>query len=473
MRKKVIFVEPNHYYPQRNKNPAASPPIGLAYMAAVLEREGAEVEIIDATVLKLSPGEVVNILLERKPDVVGVSAMTAICNYAAQIAQKLPASILKVTGGPHPSGLPQDLVTRGFDVAVRGEGEMTMLDLVKGEPFEKIPGISFMRDGCIVHNPPRKPLDPNTLPQPARHLLASFGTKRPYFLTGTRYFPWAPLFTTRGCPYNCYYCNKQVYGRRFSHRSVENVTDEILTLINDHGVREFAVFDDCFNADLAWAEKILDFIISSKLNIKLRFANGLRIENINKVFVGKLVRAGCIHVDYGIESGDEAILKKIPKNYTAETVRKAVLITRKAGIFTCGLFILGLLGDTKETMEKTIDFARELTLDAAFFSILTPYPGTQLWNMVQERGRFLTSSWESFRHAQNKVIFSLPEAPPPEVTEAMYTRAHRRFYFSPRYVLKQVRLALTSFSRFRMTVRGILYLLKINRPPSITEKPGK
>ena len=464
MDNKVIFIEPNHYYPLRIKHPKASPPLGLAYMAAVIEREGASVEIIDATVLGLTPEEAARKAMEKKPSIVGVSAMTHICNYAASVARSLPPSVLKVTGGPHPSGIPEDLLCRGFDVAVRGEGEITMLDLARGKPLEKIPGISFMRNGGIVHNPPRKPLDPDILPQPARHLLANFGTNRPYFLTGTRYFPWAPLFTTRGCPYNCYYCNKQVYGRRFSRRSVESVTDEILMLVNEHGVRELAVYDDCFNADPEWAGKILDFIIGGKLNIKLRFPNGLRIENIDEVFIGKLASAGCIHVDYGIESGDEVILKRIPKNYTPEIIRHTVLITRKAGIFTCGLFILGLLGDTEETMEKTIDFARELDLDAAFFSILTPYPGTRLWKMVQERGKLLTSSWESFRHAQNKVIFTLPEAPPPEVTEAMYTRAHRRFYFSPRYVLRQIRMTVTSFSRLRMTVQGILYLLKINRP---------
>lgn len=460
---KIVFIEPNHYYPLSVTRPEASPPLGLAYMAAVLEGAGFDVEIIDATVLGLSPTDAARFAMEKKPSIVGISAMTHICNYAADLARSLPDSVLKIAGGPHSSGIPEDLLCRGFDVAVRGEGEMTMLDIVKGRPLKEIDGISFIENGEIVHNPPRNALDPNLLPQPARHLLASAGTDRPYFLAGTRFFPWSPIFTTRGCPFNCYYCNKQVFGKRFSPRSVENVTGEILSLVEEHGVRELDIYDDCFNADLRRAERILDFIIERGLDLKLRFGNGLRIDNINEEFLDRLVRAGCIHISYGIESGDETVLSKIPKNYTPDTVRRSVGLTKRAGIFTCGFFILGLLGDTRESMERTIDFARELNLDAAFFSIALPYPGTRLWNMIEDREGLMKLPWESFRHAQGKVIYHIPGTPPPAVTEEMYRKAYRRFYLSPRFIARQAALALTSLTRTRMALRGIFHLLNMNR----------
>jgi len=414
---------------------------------------------LDANALNLEVDDVIQHAINTQATIVGIGILMTGYKYSIAIAQKLPKNILSVAGGAYASATPEKVLQDGFDIAVKGRGEYVMLEIVSGQDIEKIPGIYYWKDGEIVNNPAHLPQDLKSapLPLPARHLLINNGVDKPYQLAGTMYFPWAPIFTSIGCPYNCYYCSKQVFNR-FLPRAPEDVVAEIRYLVEKYKVKEIDVYDDCFNAILERAEGILDLIIKSNLKIKLRFPNGIRANNVNRSFMGKMKRAGCLEIAYGIESGDQEVLNRIPKMVYLDEIRRAVKYTKEAGIMTIGFFILGLQGDNQKTMQKTIDFAKELGVDVAFFSILTPYPGTRLWNLIEQKGNFFIEDYDDLHQSSGKMVFTHPDFPRADLVEKMQKKAYRDFYFSPQYVIKRL-LRLRNWHQLRLSLRGLADLL--------------
>lgn len=457
---KVLLVQPNYAQGRSYTKYSVTPPLGLCYIAGLLEEKGVGVEILDANALNLSIDDVLRHAAETKPAVVGISVLMGGYKYATEIAKKLPKDILSVAGGAYASALPEKILQDGFKIAVKGRGEYIMLEIASGKELKDIAGIFYRLGGTISANPPRpfENLKSAPLPKPARHLLVNNGVNKPYRLAGTLYFPWAPVFTSIGCPYQCYWCSKQVFDR-FMPREPEDVVSEIKELVEKYEVKEIDVYDDCFNANLERAEKILDLIIKENLNVKLRFPNGIRANMVNRAFMEKMKKAGCIEVAYGIESGNQDVLNKIPKVIFLEEIRKAVEYTRKAKILTVGFFILGLRGDNEKTMQETINFAKELAVDVAFFSILTPYPGTPLWSLIEKEGKFLIKDYDDLHQSRGKMSFLHPDFPPPALTEKMQKRAYRSFYFSPQYLLKRL-IRLKNWEQLALNIRGLPEIIK-------------
>jgi anaerobic magnesium-protoporphyrin IX monomethyl ester cyclase len=457
---KVLLVQPNYCRERKYTRYSISPPLGLAYIAGFLEENGVDVEILDANALNLTVDDVLQHVIKTQATIVGVSILMTGYNFATEIAQKLPKNILSVAGGAYASATPEKVLEDGFNIAIRGRGEYVMLEISSGKNLKEIAGIFYWENNKIVNNPPRlfEDLKSVPLPRPARHLLLNNGINKPYQLAGIMYFPWAPVFTSIGCPYQCYWCSKQVFDR-FLPREPEDVAAEITELAKKYKVKEIDIYDDCFNAVPQRAEKILDLIIRENLNIKLRFPNGIRVNNITEPFMQKMKKAGCIEVAFGIESGDQEILDKIPKRISLDEVRNAVKNTKKVGILTVGFFILGLRGDNEKTMQKTIDFAKELGVDVAFFSILTPYPGTPLWNLIEKEGKFLIKDFDDLHQSSGKMLFSHPDFPPSDLTERMQKRAYRIFYFSPKYILKRL-MRLRDWHQLTLSIRGLPEIIK-------------
>lgn len=452
---KILLVQPNYAIQGKHTRFSINPPLGLAYIASVLEKNGIDVEILDANVLNLDVDDVVQRAMGAKATIVGVSILMGAYKYSTKIAQKLPKNILSVAGGAYASGAPEEVLRDGFDVAVRGRGEQPMLALSLGKNMEEILGIYYWKDGKIISNNPQpiEDLISKPLPLPARHLLINNGVNKPYRLEGTMYFPWAPIFTSIGCPYHCYWCSKQVFDR-FLPRAPEDVVAEIRHLVEKYKVKEIDVHDDCFNADVKRAEKILDLIIENGLKVKLRFAAGIKAKNITRAFMEKMKKAGCMEVAFGIESGDQEVLDKIPKMISLDDVRKSVQYTKGAGIKTIGFFILGLQGDNEKTMQKTIDFAKEIGVDFACFNLMTPYHGTPLWDSIEKNGKFFIKDFDDLHHNSGKMTFSHPDFPPADLVEKMYKKAYRDFYFSPKYILKRL-LALRNWRQLTLSIRGL------------------
>lgn len=459
----VVLVQPNYGYQRESGAWGVNPPLGLCYIAAVLEKNNISVKIVDANALNMSPQETQEEILRENPRIVGFSILTPAHSFCIETIKNL--NVLKVAGGNQSTALPRELLEQGFDIVVRGEGEQTFLEIVQGKSLDTIKGISYKKNGVVMHNQPQNPLDPNDLPLPARHLLLNNGVDFPYKSAYTKYRPWTGILTTRGCPYNCYFCFKKTFGYKFRQRSVENVMKEVDFLVKEYKIKELDIYDDCFNFNLERAEKILDEIIKRDYKIKIRCTNGLRVDKITERFVSKLKQAGCEYIAFGVESGDQNVLNKIPKAITLDQVRNAVKITKKFGITTTGFFIFGLLGDTKETMEKTIQFAKELDLDISSFTINTPYPGTRLWDTVKREGKLFITDWDDFHHSTGKMIFEHPDVAKPEVVEEFYRRAYKEFYFRPKYILKQL-LSIRTFDQFKSMLHGLKAIL-------IASKGGK
>ncbi|MBU0694204.1 MAG: B12-binding domain-containing radical SAM protein [Candidatus Omnitrophica bacterium] len=440
--KKVLLVQPNYRLKEDASIWGVSPPMSLCYIASMLEKEGIYVEILDANVCNLSPQEICDYAIKIKADIVGVSILTPAHNSAVKIAQSLPKEIISVAGGPHASSLPKELLNDGFDVVVRGEGEFILLELAQGRSWQDILGISFKKNGNIAHNSPRPLADPNTIPYPARHLLIKNGCDKPYFSEGTRHFPWAQVYSSRGCPYDCCYCNKSISGYRFRPRSAEDVLGEIEYLVRNYGIKEINFSDDTFNLDVERAQNILDGIIKANFKLCLRFSNGLRIDRINPELLEKMKQAGTEYIAYGIESGEQAILDRIPKDIKLERVKEVVRMTKKLGIEVTGFFMFGLLGDTVQSMQKTIDFAKSLNLDIALFNIAIPYPGTKMYEEIKKKGEFLVKDWSEFYHTSGKMIYVLDGMAHPKEVETMYRKANREFYLRPGYIAKKTLSAI-------------------------------
>ena len=375
--------------PKWNEMVNSYPPLGLGYLAAVMEAEGHEVAIFDLGLEPQTPlEEEVQRIAAFGPELVGMTAMTN--NYhsaeatVALLKERLGCTV--VMGGPHATLFRERVAADpNVDYVVFGEGEETLRELVRAlvaegpKPSEgrlaQIQGLCFKSVEGVVCNPARPLIrDLDSLPFPARHLFAL-----------SRYPLYAPngermvtLLSSRGCPYNCSYCFKGIVGRTYRQRSPENILAEIRSLMERYGYRYFYFIDDLFTIDRRRLSALAEQMIAEGLDIRWQCL--ARVDRVTPELLKLMYRAGCREVHYGIESGNQAILERIGKEITLEQVRRAVAWTAEAGILAKGYFMLGLPGDTEETMAETIRFACELELDQAMFSLTTPFPGTRLWD---------------------------------------------------------------------------------------------
>jgi len=365
-----------------------SPPLGLAYIAAVLEKNKYEVKILDMTVEPLTKKGYRDYLRKYNPNIIGFSV--TVLNYFITTKfikltkEMLPNSLL-ILGGPFASVMRKKALRENpsLDLVVYGEGEETMLDIVKNKKISSIKGIIFRQGKDIKVNPPRPRLkNLDSIPFPARHLLKM-----------EKYWDPLTLLSSRGCPYSCIFCSSsKTWGRIWRPRSPKNIVDEIEYLYKNYGYLSedkcIHVVDDLFNLDLNRAKSICDEIIKRGLRTKFTFW-GFRVDHIDKELVMKLKRVGCQRIDFGIESGDQKILNNIGKGITLNQIRRAVRLVKEAGMKVSGYFMIGNPGETLSTVRKTIEFARQLNLDFTNHNLAVPLPGTKLYKWVKNNGRFL------------------------------------------------------------------------------------
>jgi radical SAM superfamily enzyme YgiQ (UPF0313 family) len=370
------------------------PSLGLGYLAAIAEQEGHEAAIFDMGLRPNKPlaDEVAEIVAWR-PDVVAFTAMTtsyqSVEDAAALLKRELGVPI--IIGGPHATTLPKlTLQNPHIDFLVYGEGEYIFRDWlrqIRPDDFRnrgfsrsisdwgKITGLWYKDEhGNVVNGGERELIpDLDVLPFPARHLF----DLKAYPLYAPDGSQMLTVLTSRGCPYKCSFCFKGIVGRTYRQRSPENIVAELRHLIERYGVRNFYFMDDLFTINTRRLEAILDYFIAQNLDIRWRCL--ARVDRVNPDLLQKMYRAGCRQIHYGIESGNPEILARTAKHINLEQVRQAIEWTEDAGILSKGYFILGLPGDTEETMTQTIEFAAGLRLSEAMFSIATPFPGTELW----------------------------------------------------------------------------------------------
>lgn len=378
---KIVLIQP----PSGNQS-LKVPPLGLAYIAAVLKKNYIETKIIDFNVENIN----LYIYLKREnPNIIGISSIVTNAFQALELAKQtkkiLPESYV-VMGGPYPSMMGTRLLTRHreVDVALVGEAEYTCLELVKrlqnNQDICAIDGLVFRQENSIKSNPPSHSISPlDQIPFPAREELKMqlYGEN-----AGT-------VFTSRGCPQQCIFCNRPVFGRKWRGHSFEYVLNEIEHLKAVYGVSTLSVLDDNFTVDLDRAEKILDIIIAKKWKLDIYFWNGMRADHITKTLVTKLKQAGCIAINFGVESVDPYVMSFIRKGINLEQIEQAIRLTREAGIRANIYLMIGNPGDTVNSAERIIDFVKKMHVDGVHLSMATPLLGTKFWDWVEKNGRWL------------------------------------------------------------------------------------
>lgn len=418
-----------------------NPVLGLAMVAAPLLDDGHDVRIADVE-LEDDPHEcLVQTLKDFQPDYVGVTGttpMAAEMGRIAEMAKEICPDAVTVAGGVHATTFPREMLERTvFDIAVIGEGDFTLRDILRGGDLGEVAGIAFRKSGEIVTTEARPLLDDlDQLPMPAWQL---YDIQR-YVHTSKlveRESPTGLLETSRGCVFKCVYCNKNIFGRKFRKKSPKRVVDEIKLML-ELGFREIHIEDDGFSTDLKNAKAICDEIVRRGLKFPWTLINGIRVDRTDEELVGKLKEAGCYQVAFGVESGNQDILDRIQKGITKEQVRAAVAMAHRVGIETFAFFMFGLPGDTEETMQDTIDFACELPLDIAKFAITIPLPGTAMFDEYDQQGLIQTKDWAQYLfHDTSNPVYRHPNLEW-ETIIAYYKKAYRQFYFRPKLAARRI-----------------------------------
>lgn len=444
------------------------PPLGLAYIAATLEKNGVSVAILDANAYKMGEREIIRRIRSIEPNIIGITTQTALMENIGSLSEMIKREApnhLLVFGGPHATVRPDECIEKyNADAVVRGEGEYTFLEVCQkyngeGHSLNGILGVCYEEDGRIIHNKHRAFITTlDELPFPAYHLLPM--TK--YKTLGTTRKPFAPVLTSRGCPGKCMYCTKSIFGNRFRARSAGNVLEELRELVDKYHIREFDILDDAFSVDIERAEKICDAMIREKIDIPWRLSNGIRVDFFTEKLAKKLKSAGCYQISFGVESGDDEVLKKIGKEVTTNQIRTAFKITQKLGIETTGFFMLGLPFDTVETMGKTIKFALELDPGFVQFTITTPLPGTKLWRWVESNcGTLSKDVYNSLDFFGEQTCFETENFTKKDV-EKLYRNAYHSFYYRPTYIIKRL-FKIRSLEEVKRKVEAAKVLRGITR----------
>lgn len=450
----------------------SQPPLGLALIAAVLEREGYQVTVVEANAFKLRPEDVVQQVNEA--DIVGLTAMTPTINSAIAIAKQLKKAhpnLSIVLGGAHATLLPEETMAAvpEIDIIVRGEAEQTIIDLLPAlgnrDSLGNIPGITYRNDDEIVNNPSvSQYTNLDSLPFLAYHLLP-WKTYKPHPPHG-RALPFAAIITSRGCPYRCSYCSKPVFGSKFRGQSPERVVDEVAYLQKQFGIKEFAFYDDVFTLDKKRAYAIADEII--KRDLKIHWTCETRVNLVDRDLLHHIKQAGCYSIAYGIESGSEEILNTLDKDISLKQIEEAARISREVGLQTIGYFMIGSPGESPETIKQTIQFAKKLKLDFAQFSVTTPFPGTKLYSLYSDGKKINNIPWESFIYAAaegNMAPVFESDLLTKEDIHNWTRRAYRAFYLRPSYLWQRIQRT-TSVGDLKVNLKGLAMLLANIRPVS-------
>jgi anaerobic magnesium-protoporphyrin IX monomethyl ester cyclase len=388
-------------YPQRA--PAQGrhwimPSLGLMYLSASLRRAGYTVRHIDHTFMERR--DVLYEIERLRPSVIGIYCMITMQDEALSLARQVRGKALTVVGGPYPSGEPETFVDE-FDLVAVGEGEETIVSIMEhlGDGrFEEISGLVFKRDGEVVRGLSRvRTKDMSNLPLPYRGDIPN----EQYIHYWRKHWKDAttPLMSTRGCPFRCDFCHKSVFGDLFSARPVESVVAEMRE-IAELGYDHIWMSDDLFTLNYKRTFELAAAIEEAHLPLTWECLS--RVTHVDLALFQQMRRAGCKRIFFGIESGDEQVLKEMKKGITPDQARAAVEACVAAGIKAAGFFMVGYLGETTESLIRSINFSSSLPLDYVSYTIAYPLPGTGFYERVKERRQ--RGEWHKVRH--NRLLFN-------------------------------------------------------------------
>ncbi|MBL6989390.1 MAG: cobalamin-dependent protein [Bacteriovoracaceae bacterium] len=468
---KIFFIKPDSPLPVDLK----VPPLGMLYIASALRKrnKGHEVTLLDMKEKKVSVQSVVDKILEFKTDVVGIGCMTSEYPTVEKLVREIKSrdqKIITVIGGPHivlsPTG---PLSNADIDYVIAGEGEETFPELVEaleaGKDPSGVQGIGFNLNGEVILTATRpyiEDLDQLSFPAwdlidledyykvPLSHKMLTVDSR---FMT---------IFTSRGCPYQCAYCFK-VFGKKARLRSAQNVFEEMQTLNRRYGISNFIIIDDVFNINPQRVESLCDLIISSSLQPKLAFLGGFRGDIVTERLIKRLKEVGTYNISYAIETSSMRLQKVIKKNAKVARLKEVIAYTNKLGIFTTGFFMMGLPTETLGEVKDNIHYALSSKLNLVIFSILTPFPGTQMYDDLKRDGYKIDSKHENISFYKPTVTTNELGA---KRIHLMLTFAYFRLLLNPRRIIntflilpkrrKIFSFLYFYFKRLRISVAGII-----------------
>ncbi len=440
------------------------PPLGLLYLAGAIKKRGYPVSLIDAENLKLGPLEIVNKILDSSTEIVGISATTPVIHSAAEIAaciKRTKGDILTIIGGPHVTAAPIETMNTFpvFDVGVIGEGEETILELLdtiaQDRDFSNVKGLIVKdRNGLKINEPREFITDIDSLALPAWDLLPSLTKDYHYSIIETHGRPSAAIVTSRGCPQKCSFCDRKVFGNIYREHSAEYVLEMIRLLKFKYGVKDLMIFDDNFMLSKARLMKICNCLIKEKFDLSWFCVSNLKNFELDKLKAMK--EAGCWLIEVGIESGSQEILNAMKREITLERIELAIKMANSVGIKIKGNFIFGNINETEDTLKMSINFAKKLDLFLFQQTFLTPFPGSGIYEIAREYGKF-DSDWGKMN---NFYINFVPNGLTKNRLLAYSKKAYTSFYLRPGIIFRHIQ-DISSFARIKNLFLSFITLLKV------------
>lgn len=448
-----------------------NPPLGLLYLASYLkQKSNHQVYGLDAQVERLNYNSIFKTKIkECNPDVVGITAMTftlidvlKVVELVKEVEKELDKKINVVLGGPHAHLFPKETISlEGVDFVIKGEGEIPFAKLLEAlenhGDFSAIAGLVYQNENGIIDNPVGDFIeDLNELPFPDRTILPV--EKYNSILGGNHIV--TTMFTSRGCPFQCAFCDRPHLGKKFRARSAKSVVDEMEVCLG-LGIQEILVYDDTFTVDRQRVIDICDEI--TKRNLNFIWDIRARVDTVDEFILKKLKFAGCARIHFGVEAGTEKILKVLNKGIKLEQVRNAFRAAREIGIETLAYFMVGAPTENKEDILQTIKFAKAIKPDYAHITILTPYPATNIYYQALAEGVIKNDYWKEFARNPKQGVITQYWEKELSKDELFYflNKFYKSFYGRPSYIFRQF-LKIRSWRDFEKRMKAGLKILGIN-----------
>lgn len=376
--------------------------LGIASIASVIKKEGFEVRILDLNLYEDYQQILEQVLCEEKPQFVGFGICTPqvyIARDVVNLVKNFDVKICTICGGPHPSALPfETMLEIGVDIVSLGEGDYTVSEIMKNYPnkLEKVKGICYYNGNIITKNPRQALVDINVLPFPMLELFEI--DKYIYPIQSCIKNPVGLIETSRGCPGKCIFCSRIISGKVCRFKSAERVVDEFVHA-NRLGFQEIHLADDNFITDIDRAIEICELLVQKGLRIPWVPRSGVRVDYINERLLKSMRTADCYHIPFGIESTSQGILNTCNKGISTEQIEKAIKMAKYYDFQVTGYFMIGLPGQTVDSIKMDIDFAEKIGLDFVKFGVTIPYPGTKLFNLLKRKQKNPTFEWDKYHYA--------------------------------------------------------------------------
>ena len=471
----VVLINPpltleDRYGKDMKRFGAVSEPLGLAYIAGYLESLNIPVRILDSQAEGMTIAEVVSAISSGNEKLIGITMLTPAFGVVKALCRKIkmicPNRTI-VLGGAHCTVLPERTLKEipEADIICIGEGEITFSEIAQMKDLSSLSGIKgiyFRTKDSIIKTDERPPVqDLDRIPPPARHLLPM----GKYHLTASRvsgsgYCP--TILVARGCPFSCTFCSR-TFGRTFRTHSISRIVSEIQSLIDTYQISQLNIEADTLTVNKKFIKSLCIGLFESGISRQVRWTCESRVDTVDEELLKLMHKAGCWQISYGVETGSQRLLDSINKSISLEQIEQVFQITKKVGITIRGFFMLGLPGETPEESQATIDFAKKLNPLWAQFTVTVPYPGTKMFEDIDQKGKIRTYNWEKYNtwsgwQGSDEIPF-VPDGRTVEELRNLQKRALREFYLRPVVVLQFLK-HMQSWKELQKYLVGAMVLLK-------------